>query len=97
MIINNIIHCGERYFYQALLRDESIPCVWDIELQDDLEQFSLQEKQYFERLVKLTNYNDNIVEIKPGKAGSLVGKLFHLNASREDGEYIASIDLELRK
>ena len=97
MIINNIIHCGERYFYQALLRDESIPCVWDIELQDDLEQFSLQEKQYFERLVKLTNYNDNIVEIKPGKAGSLVGKLFHLNASREDGEYIASIDLEVRK
>jgi hypothetical protein len=97
MIVNNTIQCGKRYFYQAILSNDSIPCVWNIELQDDLGQYTEDEKQYYERLIKLVNYNDNIVEVKPGKAGSLVGKEFKLNASREDGAYIASIDLEVSK
>lgn len=97
MIINNILNCGNRYFYQATLGEDSVPCVWNIELQDDLDQYTVDEKHYYERLIKLVNYNDNIIEVKPGKAGSLVGKQFKLNASREDGEYIASIELEVRR
>ena len=97
MIINGSISLGKKYYYQAKIKGMQIPCVWDIRMQDELNEFEEKEKAYYEGLIKTTVYDGNVIMVKPGKAFSLIGKHFKLIASREDGEYLSSIDLGVIK
>lgn len=97
LVVNNSIGLGKKYYFLAKIEGVSTPCVWDIKLQDVLNEYSDKEKAYYEGLIKTITYDGNIVMVKPGKAHSLIGKQFKLIASREDGQYLNSVDLEVVK
>ena len=94
---SSIIMIGKRYFYQATLGQDYVTAKWDIKIKDDGNEFTEDEKKYYEGLIKLTNYDGNVIAVKPSKASSLIGKHFILTAISEDGKYKADIEWEVDK
>ena len=85
------LYLGQRYFYQAKLQQGTAQAVWNVNLQDESGTISDKDKKYLEGLIKIVTYDDNVVEIKPSKAGSLVGKKFLLVATDINGQYESEV------
>ena len=62
---------------------------------DENGEFTEEDHKYYCGLIKVSQYNDNTVCIKPGKAKSLVGKKFILSIVDHSGFYHSSIELEV--
>lgn len=67
---------------------------WKITMIDD-QDYTQDEIKYYTNLLSVTEFDDSVVGIKPGKAGSLSGKKFRLSVSDKNGNYYSSIDLEV--
>ena len=68
---------------------------WKISLIDD-QNYSQEDVKYYTNLLSVTEFDNSVVAIKPGKAGSLSGKKFRLSVSDKNGNYYSSIDLEVK-
>ena len=94
---NSILLMGKRYFYRASLGTDYVIATWDVKLKDDGNEYTDEEKKYYEGLIKLVTYDDDVVEVKPSKASSLVGKHFILSAIDRDGQHKVNIEWEVDK
>ncbi len=90
-----ILSLGNTIYYQAKLGLEYVPAVWDIQLRDDGAEYDSKEKARLEGLMKLVQYEGNVVSVRPAKAMSLVGKHFNLIARQDNGNYISSVEVEV--
>ena len=66
---------------------------WQIRLKDDA--VSIQDKEYYEKMIKLNRFDENTISIKPSKAYSLIGKVFILSAYNSSHDMYSSIELEV--
>lgn len=82
------------YFYVEFSQENIYP-EWYVNLLDDSGIFSKEEKMYYEGLLNLTNFDNNVLSIRPTKANSLKGKKFKLDVSDSKGDYFSSIILEV--
>lgn len=96
---NRTLYLGQRYFYQAVIENSETTAnaVWNIKLVDDFGMYSNDDKRYYEGLIKMVTYDGSVVEVKPSKAGSLVGKKFLLIATDAKGNYESEIWWEVGK
>ena len=96
---NRTLYLGQRYFYQAQLLNHSVISkpVWNIKLVDESGIYSDEDKKYYEGLIKMVTYDDNTVEVKPSKAGSLIGKKFLLVATDVNGAFESEVWWEVSK
>lgn len=67
---------------------------WKVTMIDD-QDYTQDEIKYYTNLLSVTEFDDSVVAVKPGKAGSLSGKKFRLSVCDKDGNYYSSIDLEV--
>lgn len=89
------LHIGKISYFSVEFSDENINPEWRTHLIGD--EYSDDERKYYERLLVLTKYDSQILAIKPGKASSLVGKKFKLVVQDELGSYRSEIELEVLK
>ena len=68
---------------------------WKLTLINDSD-YTVDDVNYYTNLVTVTEFDDSVVALKPGKAGSLTGKKFRLSVSDNKGNYYSSIDLEVK-
>lgn len=92
-LVSSQLKLANIYYYQAKLGYEYVPAVWEVKILDDY--IDEAEKKRLEGLIKLTEYDDNVIAIKPAKADSLIGKRFQLIASQDNGNYTANIEWEV--
>lgn len=89
------LNLGITYYYGVAFSNEGIDPQWRIELIDDYNEFTEEDKEYYIGLMKLTKFDDTILAVKPAKASSLKGKRFILSVSDSIGDYHSSIELEV--
>lgn len=89
------IPIGKTFYFLSKFSDDTIKGKWFVSLEDEEHIYSEKDKKYYEGLLSLTDFNDNILAIKPGKAKSLIGKRFKLCACDDYGDYYSSIILEV--
>lgn len=89
------IPIGKTFYFLSKFSDDTIKGKWFVSLEDEEHIYSEKDKKYYEGLLSLTDFNDNILAIKPGKAKSLIGKRFKLCACDDYGDYHSSIILEV--
>ena len=94
---SNLLELGKSYYYNVEFSSSSIDPQWKVSLSDDNNEYSDEEKIYYERLIKINQFDKLTISIKPGKATSLKGKKFILSVSDYNGDYYSSIDLEVAK
>lgn len=94
-IISSVLALGKTLYYQAKLGLDYVQAVWDIQLKDDENQYDQKEKARLEGLIKLVQYDGNVVSVRASKANSLIGKHFELYARQDNGNYISKIELEV--
>lgn len=85
------------YFAASFIKGDEPDMVdpeWEITLIDD-QDYAQDEIKYYTNLMFLTEFDESVVAVKPGKAGSLSGKKFRLSVSDKNGNYYSSIDLEV--
>lgn len=87
--LNTTLHLGETVYYKAkyLPEGSEIDPEWRIEI---IGNYTDEEVQYYEKLVKVTELDDHTVAIRPGKANSLIGKQFRLTVQDLSGNYYSS-------
>lgn len=83
------------YFKADFSYDYSGKVLWNLSMIDDGSEYDEYEREYYVGLLKVTDFEDGTLSIKPGKANSLIGKRFALSASDELGECVNSIELEV--
>ena len=90
------LELGVTYYFEASFSgDNKIDSQWRIELIDDYNEFSDEDKEYYLGLMKLTKFDATTLALKPAKASSLKGKRFTLSVCDENGEYYSSIEVEV--
>ena len=85
------------YFVVTFMKGNKLDRVdpeWKVTMIDD-QDYTQDEIKYYTNLLSVTEFDDSVVAIKPGKAGSLSGKKFRLSVSDKNGNYYSSIDLEV--
>lgn len=85
------IQIGKASYFYAEFPSNIDVTEWRLKLIDD----TIEDKEYYEQLIKLNKYDDFTLYLKPGKAKSLIGKRFELSVSGFNGEYRSSIILEV--
>lgn len=88
------ISIGRSFYFLPQFSHENIEAEWRIRLKNN-DGLSFEEVKYLEGLMKLNEFEDNLLLVKPGKATSLYGKVFELSVSDMNGEYYSSIMLEV--
>lgn len=89
------IPIGKTFYFLSKFSDDTIKGKWFVSLEDEEHIYSEKDKKYYEGLLSLTDFNDNVLAIKPGKAKSLIGKKFKLCTCDDYGDYYSSIILEV--
>lgn len=92
---SNLLELGKSYYYNVEFSSPGIEPQWKISLSINNNEYSDEEKNYYERLIKINQFDNFTISIKPGKANSLKGKKFILSVSDYNGDYYSSIDLEV--
>lgn len=93
--LNTVLTRGVSSYYNVKFSTDDITTNWNIDLIDNDSIYTDEEHDYYCGLIKLTQYNDFTVSVKPGKAKSLIGKKFILSAVDHSGYYYSSIELEV--
>ena len=88
---------GTTYYFGVTFSEDNIDPQWKIELIDDYNEFSDEDKEYYIGLMKLTKFDATTLALKPAKASSLKGKRFILSVCDVNGEYYSSIELEVKE
>ena len=86
---------GTVYYFGVEFSDDDIDPQWKIELIDENNKFTDEDKEYYAGLMKLTKFDTSTLALKPAKASSLKGKKFTLSVSDSNGEYYDSIIVEV--
>ena len=88
------LQIGVTSYFTVIFPVENINPKWRIEL-NDKENYTEEEINYYEGLMKLTKFDESTLAIKPGKASSLKGKKFTLCVCDMNGNYHSSISIEV--
>ena len=91
---NKSLHIGQSSYFKAESNYMDFDPEWRITL---IGEYSDEDKKYYEGLIKITEFNNSSISIKPGKANSLIGKKFLLSVSDKQGNYYSSIEVEVVK
>ena len=86
---------GTVYYFGVEFSDDDIDPQWKIELIDENNEFTDEDKEYYAGLMKLTKFDNTTLALKPAKASSLKGKRFTLSVSDSNGEYYSSVEVEV--
>lgn len=89
------LNVGEMYYFGLLTTPTNI-VHWDIALVDGYED-DKHSKDYYERLISIETIDDTTVSVKPGKAGSLIGKMFILKVYDDEGTSYSSVTFTVTK
>lgn len=89
-----VIRIGESTYYNVIFSDVDVYPEWRIELISDISDKD-KDKNYYENLIKITEFDDTTVSIKPSKASSLKGLQFKLIVSNISNEYESYAILEV--
>lgn len=87
------LHLGKMSYFSVSFPDEDIDPEWRTHLIGD--EFTEEEKRYYEKLLVLTKYDSQTLGLRPGKASSLIGKRFNLTVQDAAGLYKSEIELEV--
>ena len=93
--LSTLLSRGVSTYYNVEFSMPDIIPNWELSLVDENGEFTEEDHKYYCGLIKVSQYNDNTVCIKPGKAKSLVGKKFILSIVDHSGFYHSSIELEV--
>lgn len=86
---------GMTYYFGVTFSSDNIDPQWKIEIIDDYNEFTDEDKEYYIGLMKLTKFDNTALALKPAKASSLKGKRFILSVTDRNGEYYSSVELEV--
>jgi hypothetical protein len=89
------LELGTTYYFGVTFSADNVDPQWKIELIDDYNEFTDEDKEYYVGLMKLTKFDNTTLALKPAKASSLKGKRFTLSVSDSNGEYYSSIEVEV--
>ena len=89
------LEVGTTYYFGVTFSNNDVDSQWKIELIDDYNEFTDEDKEYYVGLMKLTKFDNTTLALKPAKASSLKGKRFTLSVSDSNGEYYSSIEVEV--
>ena len=92
---NLTLALGHVSYYYVKFSDDNIIPEWYINLIDESHSISDKDKVYYEGLISITKFDNNVIAIRPAKANSLKGKKFELCVSDSNGDYFSSIVLEV--
>lgn len=92
---SKILVIGETSYFKVDFSRSGVEPQWNLELIDSENEYSEEDKKYYEGLIKLNKFDSHILAIKPGKAKSLKGKKYALSVCDYDGEYYSSIVVEV--
>ena len=93
--ISHQLCIGRTSYFSVTFSESNIIPQWRIKFVDESKQFTEEEIEYYEGLIKLTPFDNTVLALKPGKASSLKGKRFILSVSDANGDYLSSIELEV--
>ena len=82
-------------FYDEDFIRENVESEYRIEVVDENNTLSNEDKQYLEKLVKITVLDINTISIKVGKSIKVSGTQYKLSIQDKDGHYSSSIVLEV--
>ena len=89
------LHIGKVYYFECIIsNNDSSQIDWRISL-DGNPDLGDNAKEYYENLITLNKFNNNLLALRVGKAGSLKQKHFILSVSDTLGNYYSSIELEV--
>jgi len=86
---------GTTYYFGVTFSSDNVDPQWKIELIDENNEFTDEDKEYYVGLMKLTKFDTSTLALKPAKASSLKSKKFTLSVSDSNGEYYSSIEVEV--
>ncbi len=92
---NTPLQLGETYYYYCWFYDDTLKRRWRITLIDEDDEYTEEERFALERLFSIREYSYNTIMITPGKSNKLKGKKFQLLVCDIDGNYEATLDLEV--
>ena len=92
---NTPLQLGETYYYYCWFYDRDLTRRWRITLIDEDDEYTEEERVAIERLMTIREYDYNTVMITPGKSNKLKGKKFELLVCDIDGNYEATLELEV--
>mgnify|MGYP003290502752 FL=1 len=92
--IPEIIEIGKTSYYSVHFSDENIDPLWRIELISDVSNTG-KEPSYYENLLKITEFDDTTIALRPSKASSLKGLQFKLIVSDINKDYESYALLEV--
>lgn len=92
---SGMLQIGKPTYFKAEFSSEFVDPEWHVELIDENNEYSEEQRKYYVGLIKVNEFEDHSVSIKPGKASSLKGKKFKLVVSDLNGNYYATYDLEV--
>ena len=90
------LYLGQSSYYSVVFSDNNTDFDWKLELLTDTNTLE-KSKEYYENLVKIYDFDETIVNIKPSKASSLIGLQFKLSVSDSKNNYYSYAILEVKK
>ena len=91
------LELGVTYYFGVKFSDEGVDPQWVIDVIDENNEYSEEDKEYYIGLMKLTKFDSTTLALKPAKASSLKGKRFTLSVSDVHGVYPSSIEVEVNE
>lgn len=89
------LQVGKSAYFQVQFSQPNINPEWRVQLVNLNNSYSNDEIKYWEGLMKITKFDNNMISLKPGKANTLKGKHFVLSVSDGKGDFFSSIELEV--
>lgn len=90
-----MVKIGTPSYFSVKFSDDGVVPFWTINLIDEDGKYTEEKREYFEGLMKITRFYDNLISLKPGKVKSLKGLRFNLKVCDDNGDYSSSILLEV--
>ena len=90
-----LLYLGKASYYTVEFSKNGVQPDWRLEMIDENDEFTEDEKDYYNKLLVITKYDDTTIAVKPGKAYSLLGKKFLLTVQDHQGYYKSSLELEV--
>lgn len=90
-----VLYIGKNSYFEYTLPYSDMTSEWNLHIINENNEYSEREASYYNGLMKMTVLDNVSISIKPGKARSLIGKLFTLSATDNNGDNLSSIVLEV--
>lgn len=87
------LYLGQSVYFGIRPNTQENDLEWQVHLKDDA--VPIQEKEYYEGLIKINRFDKCTISVKPGKAHSLIGRKFILSISDHDLNQYSSVELEV--